>query len=146
MSAVKIALLFVEAINSANIEMLAGLMTEDHAFIDADGSEHSGSQKMRVGWQDYFSIVPDFKIKINDHFERENIVVLIGTAEGTFIDNGKIKAENHWKVPAAWRVNISNNKVMIWQLFTNQEPMIKIYNRIHSPNKRFNPAKPDADR
>jgi ketosteroid isomerase-like protein len=107
MSAVKIALLFVEAINSANIEMLAGLMTEDHAFIDADGSEHSGSQKMRVGWQDYFSIVPDFKIKINDHFERENIVVLIGTAEGT---------------------------------------MIKIYNRIHSPNKRFNQAAPDADR
>ena len=133
MSAAKIALLFVEAINSANIEMLAGLMTEDHTFIDADGSEHSGSQKMRVGWQDYFSIVPDFKIKINDHFERENIAILIGTAEGTFIENGKIKTENHWKVPAAWRVNISNNKVMIWQLFTNQEPMIKIYNRIHQP-------------
>jgi hypothetical protein len=130
MSALKTALLSVEAINSANIEMLAGLMTEDHTFIDADGSEHSGYKKMRDGWQDYFSMVPDFKIKIHDHFERDNSVVLIGTAEGTFIDKGEIKTENHWKVPAAWRVEISNNQVAIWQLFTNQEPMIKIYNRI----------------
>ena len=133
MSSLKIALLFVEAINSANIEMLAGLMTEDHTFIDADGSEHSGYQKMRDGWQDYFSLVPDFEIKIHDHFERDNSVMLIGTAEGTFIDNGEIKAENHWKVPAAWRVKISNNQVAIWQLFTNQEPMIRIYNRIQQP-------------
>ena len=107
MSALKTAFSFVEAINSANIEMLAGLMTEDHTFIDADGSENSGYQKMRDGWQEYFSMVPDFEIKINDHFERDNFIVLIGTAEGTFIENGEIKDENHWKVPAAWRVEIS---------------------------------------
>jgi hypothetical protein len=133
MSDIKTALLFVEAINSANIERLAGLMTEDHTFIDADGSEHSGYQKMRDGWQHYFSMVPDFQIKIHDHFDRDNTVILIGTAEGTFIEKGELREENHWKVPAAWRVEILKDKVAIWQLFANQEPMIKIYNRIQKP-------------
>ena len=133
MSALRIAKLFVDAINSANIEKLAGLMTEDHIFIDADGSENSGYKKMREGWLDYFTMVPDFKIKILDSFSRENTVVLIGTAEGTFIEKGELRSENHWKVPAAWRVEVKKDKVSIWQLFTTQEPMVKIYNRIKHP-------------
>ena len=133
MSTLKTAQLFVEAINSANIDKLAGLMSEDHTFIDAGGSEHSGYEKMREGWLDYFSMVPDFKIKILDKYSRGKFVVLIGTAEGTFIEEGEIRSENHWKVPAAWRVEVKNDKVTIWQLFTNQKPMIKIYKRIKHP-------------
>jgi hypothetical protein len=135
MLALKTARLFVEAINSANIDQLTGLMTDDHTFIDADGSEHSGREEMRSGWLEYFSLVPDFNIQILNSFSREHTVVLLGTAEGTFIDKGELKSENHWKVPAAWRVEIENERVAVWQLFTNQEPMIKIYNRLQQNNR-----------
>ena len=131
MSVLKTIKFFTEAINSADIEKLAELMTKNHTFIDADGSEYYGSDKMREGWSNYFSMVPDFKIKIRESFERNNTLILIGTAEGTFIEKGKLKTENHWKVPAAWRGIVKNDKVSTWQLFCNQEPIIKIYNRIN---------------
>jgi len=50
MSPLKTALSFVEAINPADIAMLAGLMTEDHTFISSDASEEYGYQRMRDGW------------------------------------------------------------------------------------------------
>lgn len=130
MTPLKTAKLFVELINSTSSEKLSELMTENHTFIDADGSQYSDREKMRSGWQEYFSMVPDFKIKILDTFSRKNTVVLLGTAEGTFIEKGELRPENHWQVPAAWRVEVVDNQVAIWQLYANQESMIRIHNRI----------------
>ena len=132
-SILEIAKLFVAAINSTDINQLTDLMTDDHTFVDSDGQEYMGRERMRIGWLDYFLMVPDYKIEITDTFYNDNMVVFLGMAEGTFSEAGKLKPENHWRVPAAWRAIVVSNKVARWQLYVNPEPMFKIFNRI---NKR----------
>ena len=122
----------VEAINSNDPGQLAKLMTEDHTFIDSDGSEHAGRDEMHRGWKQYFSMVPDLQIHVNEALFRDNTVALFGVAEGTFDQGGDLKAENHWVVPAAWRVVTENGKVAVWQLYVNPEPMVAIFNRIEA--------------
>ena len=132
MTATEVARLFVDAINSGNPDRLSELMTKDHVFVDSDGSEHCGREQMRDGWKSYFSMVPDFRIHVEDTFARDNTVVLLGVAEGTFDQNGALKPENHWVVPAAWRLVVEAGLVAVWQLYVNPEPMVEISKRIEA--------------
>ena len=132
MTATEIARLFVDAINSGNPDRLSELMTADHVFVDSDGSEHCGREQMRNGWESYFSMVPDFRIHVEDAFAKDDIVVLLGVAEGTFDQNGALRPENHWEVPAAWRVVVAGELVAVWQLYVNPEPMVEISKRIEA--------------
>jgi uncharacterized protein (TIGR02246 family) len=125
-----VALRFVEAINSGNADRLATLMTEDHTFVDSDGSEHPGRDEMRLGWRGYYEMVPDFEIQVEDIFVSGNVVGMFGTAEGTFVENGVLSAENHWHVPAAWRAVVDGDLVARWQLYVNPAAMLEITGRI----------------
>jgi len=69
----EVAVSFVEAINSHDVDRLCGLMTENHTFIDADGTEVCGRQRMKQGWVDYYSMVPDFRIHVNETYLGEDI-------------------------------------------------------------------------
>ena len=123
---------FAEAINAADPDRLAELMTENHTFIDADGSEHAGREEMRRGWGEYYAMVPDFHIEVKETFSQGDTVGLFGVAEGTFVQDGVLKPENHWQVPAAWRVVVEGERVAVWQLYVNPEPMREILNRIEA--------------
>lgn len=130
MTAEQVALSFVEAINSGDASRLSGLMTEDHVFIDSDGSENAGRERMRAGWGDYFAMVPDYRIEVKDVLARDDTVLICGFAEGTFVRNGIVKKESHWRVPAAWRAVVSGQAVAVWQLYVNPEPMRRILERM----------------
>jgi hypothetical protein len=77
-------------------------------------------------------MVPDFRIEVTDQFESEGLVVLLGRASGTFVQDGELKPENRWSVPAAWRVVVESDQVAVWQLYANQHPMAVIYDRIRA--------------
>jgi hypothetical protein len=96
MTPLEVAEAFVAAINSGEVHRLVCLMTPDHMVVDADGSEHVGRERMNEGWRRYFDLVPDFQIKVLDRFVVKQTVVLLGQAEGTFVQNGELKPENHW--------------------------------------------------
>ena len=132
MAPLEVADSFVAAINSGDIDRLVGLMTPEHIFVDADGSEHVGLDGMRSGWREYFEFVPDFRIEVFHRFTAGDTVVLLGRASGTFVENGELKSDNHWIVPAAWRVVIDTDLVAIWQLYANQHPMHEILERIRT--------------
>jgi limonene-1,2-epoxide hydrolase len=128
----EVAEAFVAAINSGEVNRLVRLMTQDHMFVDADGSEHVGRDRMSQGWREYFELVPDFRIEVLDRFVAEETVVLLGRAGGTFLQNGELKPENHWSVPAAWRVIVDSGLVAVWQLYANQHSMHEILKRIRA--------------
>lgn len=130
MTPTEVAFAFVDAINSKDIEHLTSLMSENHKFIDGDGSEHVGKEQMKVGWKEHLELIPNLTLSISMHFEEENIVVLIGKSSGTIIQNGELKPENSWEVPSAWRVAVESGKVVEWQLFANQCALHEIYDRI----------------
>ena len=121
---------FVKAINSHALDRIAALMTDDHVFIDSDGTRHQGKDRMREGWRGYLALVPDYRVIVEETFGRGQMIILLGEAEGTFVQDGRLEQENHWRVPAAWRVVVKNGKVSIWQLYVNPEPMATILKRI----------------
>ena len=130
MEAIRVALSFVAAINSQHIDKISEIITEDHVFVESDGSEVAGHDRMREGWRAYFDMVPDYRIDVEETFSRDNTVVLLGVATGTFVHEGRLDPENRWSVPAAWRVVVEGDKVSVWQLYVNNEPMIKILTRL----------------
>lgn len=133
MTPTQTACAFVEAINSADLERLSELMTQDHVFIDADGFQHCGRTEMQRQWKQYFSMVPDFRIQVAVALCQGSSVALFGVAEGTFDEDGILKPENHWKVPAAWRVSVQGDRVAAWQLYVNPQPMAEILKRLKRP-------------
>jgi uncharacterized protein (TIGR02246 family) len=132
MTPTEVAIAFVDAINSKDVERLADLMTFDHKFIDGDGSEHVGKEQIKAGWKEHLSLIPDLTLSISAHFEQKNTVVLIGSSSGTIIQDGELKPENSWQVPCAWRVLVESGKVAVWQLYANQSALHEIYDRIRT--------------
>ena len=56
----------VEAINAHDIESLARLMTNDHAFVDGVGRRSSGREAMLVEWQLYYDVFQDYVIRVEE--------------------------------------------------------------------------------
>jgi ketosteroid isomerase-like protein len=66
---------FVEAINSRRVDRISELMTHDHVFIESDGEEVAGRERMRDAWAAYFKMVPDYRIQVTETLTRDNTVV-----------------------------------------------------------------------
>jgi len=106
MSALAVALRFVERINAHDIDGLTALLAPDHRFIDSLGGESVGRETLREGWRQYFRMVPDYRVEVAQTFAEGQEVVLLGTAHGTYTADGKLDPQNPWTTPAAWRVRI----------------------------------------
>jgi ketosteroid isomerase-like protein len=110
---------FVKAINEHDVDRIYSLMTDDHKFIDAHGNEVIGKEKMKAGWTGYFQWFPDYKIEITDVFANDDTLAVLVLASGTFKSIKADKNVNHWKLPASWKVVVTDNKVRVWQVYTD---------------------------
>ncbi len=128
---------FVDQINRHDVSGLAELMTEDHRFIDGLGQEVRGRQEMKQGWLGYFRWFPDYSIKVENSLADGDIVALFGTAQGTYSANGKMSAENHWKIPAAWKAVVDAGHISEWRVYADNEPVWKIMGRSDIKRARF---------
>ena len=126
MSVQEIADQFIEAINRQDVAAICELMTEDHRFIDSEDQIFDGRERMKTGWADYFKIVPDYRIEVSETFVSGNTVVFLGHGFGTYTSDGNLKPENHWQTPGAWKAVIAGEKVRLWQVFADNEPIRKI--------------------
>ena len=120
---------FVDAINEHNVEKLYPLMTEDHKFIDSYGNEVSGKDKMRSGWIEYFHWFPDYNIEITDLFIENNTIAAFGFAGGSFQGSKYNYLENYFRIPAAWKVTIENDKIKLWQVYADTKKQLDIIER-----------------
>jgi len=107
MTPIDVVLRFVAAINAKDVERLVAMMTDDHRFVDSLGSEVVGAEKMRQGWQAYFRMVPDYEVEVCETFGQGDVVVLLGTARGTYTSDGILRSENAWNTPGAWRAVVT---------------------------------------
>ncbi len=73
---------FLDAINEADASRLGELMTDEHVFIDSDGTVTCGRAVMQEAWPRFFGMMPDYRVEIRETFCRENTVVLVGVATG----------------------------------------------------------------
>ncbi len=122
---------FVSAINEHNIDKICSLMTADHKFIDSQGNEAIGKEKMQAGWIGYFQLFPDYKIEITDIFLVGDMVAAFGFASATFQGQSDSKG-NYWNLPASWKAVIKNGRIYLWQVYADS----KIPFDIISKNKK----------
>ena len=84
---------------------------------------------MKAGWQGYFRMVPDYTIVIDETHVEGAVVVMLGTAQGTYSADGVLRAENKWATPAAWRGLIRGSRVAEWRIYADNEPIRQIMAR-----------------
>jgi ketosteroid isomerase-like protein len=118
-------LAFIDCINAHDVEGLAALMSDDHTFIDAHGNQVSGREKMIVGWRAYFEWFPVYSIEVTEAFDDGDKLALFGFAGGSF--QGK-QAES-WRLPAAWKAIVKNDRVALWQVFADTRIPFEIIGR-----------------
>ena len=120
---IDVVLQFEQAINSRNPGAICSLMTGDGEFIDSLGNRIQGTQKVRAAWTAYFKMVPDYSISHAEILADGNVVAVFGSAQGTFSKDGQLAKDNFWKTPAAWRAIVEENKIAVWQVFADNEPI-----------------------
>lgn len=125
-TAIELVLCFVERINAKDIAGAVALMSEDHRFIDSLGAQVVGRQEMRHAWEQYFRMVPDYRMEVHDTAAAGELVVLLGAARGTYTRDGTLRAENAWETPAAWRALVRGARVAEWQVYADNEPLRRI--------------------
>ena len=114
---IDIVLDFVKAINSADVLRLSDLMTDDHIFIDSQDNRMTGKDNLKEAWSSYFNLFPDYKIEINEIFEKDSLISMVGYAGGTYKNLKDKDNSNYWRVPAAWTAIIEGNHVKQWQVY-----------------------------
>ena len=129
-------LAFVAAINRQNVEEIARLMSEDHLFVDSGGMRVQGRETMRAGWLAYFRMVPDYTVTIEETLVQGPLVVMLGTAQGTYTADGRLHPENRWQTPAAWKAVIRGALVSEWRVYADNEPIRQVMARRRSPTSR----------
>ena len=122
-------LLFIQSINQHDAAKLRELMSEDHLFVDALGETVKGREQMGNAWEAYFQIIPDYEVITETLLQEGNIVGVFGTAQGNYAVDGRLPAENHWKIPVAWRAMVKKNLIAEWRVYADNEPLRYIMGR-----------------
>ena len=130
---------FIDAINQQNVEGVARLLTEDHVFIDSLGSTVRGREAMKRAWNQYFRIVPDYRVVVHQLIESGDVVAVFGIAEGTSEVDGQILEMNHWHVPAAWRAIVRDERIAKWQVYADNQPVRLIGRAAEAPQGSQDP-------
>lgn len=125
----KAVLDFVDAINSADLDKITGLMTDDHVFIDSQDNKMTGKVNLKQAWIGYFELFPDYKIEINEILEKGSLVCILGYASGTYKNMQNENHSNYWRVPAAWTAIINDNQIKQWQVYADNIIVMNILNR-----------------
>ena len=125
MHSVEVLTQFVQAINRHEANAVAAWITPDHIFVDSLGNIVRGASTMEAGWIGYFSMCPDYWIRTDQVIEEAGVVLAVGEAGGT-IDG------QSWRIPAAWKAVVRDDKVAEWRVFADNKPVYEILARRRS--------------
>jgi ketosteroid isomerase-like protein len=113
----------VAAINSRDADAVAARLSSDHRFIDTLGVVICGRESLRAGWRQYFRLVPDYHIELQQLLSEGELALMVGTAGGTYSGDGTLQARNAWSAPSAFRALVREGLVSEWQVYADNEPI-----------------------
>jgi ketosteroid isomerase-like protein len=122
----EVALAFADAVNRQSTPEISKLMSKNHVFVDSLGNTVEGREKMEAGWAAYFKMVPDYMVMIDETYVHGPVVVMLGTARGTYTKDGVLRPENRWQTPAAWRATVLNGAVTEWRVYADNDPIRRL--------------------
>ena len=115
---------FIARVNAHDPRGLCLLCTPDHIFIDSLGARLSGRTQIEQAWIGYFSLFPDYRIEVEALASRDALVLLSGWASATYRGSG-----HAWRIPCAWRAEVSGSLIAEWQVFADNKPVYEILSR-----------------
>jgi ketosteroid isomerase-like protein len=108
---------FVVAINNHDVLAILGALSDDHVFVDAYGTELTGHNALAEAWYTYFKWFPDYTIEIKEMICGNDVYALFGFASGTYLAAVDENNAKYWRLPAAWKAIISEDKISLWQVY-----------------------------
>lgn len=120
---------FIGLINNHDAEELGSMMSDDHLFTDAQGISLHGKEAVVAAWKRYFKMFPDYWITITEIVEQDNRVYGVGTASGTYAGFISGDVNNFFRIPAAFRAEITGEKIRSWQVFADTQIPYEIIKR-----------------
>jgi hypothetical protein len=83
----------------------------------------TGRDTMRAGWALYFGMVPDYTLEPAEWFADGEVVVLMGTAGGTYSPDGVGGDDRRWQTPTACRAVVRDDRIAEWRVYADNEPV-----------------------
>jgi uncharacterized protein (TIGR02246 family) len=120
---------FVEAMSSGDVDGLVQLMTDDHVLYDSSGGSVSGLDRLRAAWRSYLAMFPDYCVEIERSFTDGNTVAITGWAEATYAPDGTVDPSRHWQIPAAWLAEVRDDRIAVWRVYADTEPIVRAMSR-----------------
>lgn len=99
---------FNDGINTRDIKVLEGLMTEGHAFIDTAGNRYDGKDIALKAWRGFFDLFPDYQNHFEQIIDTEDVVVVIGRSTCS---------EKALAGPGLWTVSFDGDKISEWRVY-----------------------------
>lgn len=125
---------FVKQINNHNVEGIANLLTDDHSFVDAYGQCITGKEEMKKAWKVYFDWFPDYVISISEIIIGKQCTTMLGFASGTYKGIKNETNSFYWRLPAAWKIIVENEKIKHWQVYCDTKIPFDIMGK-NNPSK-----------
>jgi ketosteroid isomerase-like protein len=106
----RIALQFNDCINARDINGLARLMADDHAFIDSEGNTVSGKENCLNAWRGFFKAFPDYKNSFTTFINKGDLVTIAGYSTCS---------DDRLAGPALWTARVRDGKLVEWRVYTD---------------------------
>jgi ketosteroid isomerase-like protein len=114
--AVAVTLRFNDMINARDLEGLAGLMSEDHRFVDTTGHVVAGRSACLEAWRGFFAAYPTYRNVFVSVREDDGFVTLAG--HSTCSDDPELAG------PALWTARVADSLVTVWRVY-NDTPEVR---------------------
>ncbi|WP_433788860.1 DUF4240 domain-containing protein [Actinoplanes sp. CA-252034] len=99
---------FTERINDRDLDGLAALMTDDHTFVDAEGTTVTGRAQCIAAWRRFFAAFPDY---------RAHVDTLTAAGGGVLAVGGRSECSDLALAgPTRWNAVVGFGKVARWQV------------------------------
>ena len=108
MSPSEVARQFNDLINEANLEGLASMMTDDHAFIVSAEAVVSGKHSSVSAWRSFFRAFPGYRNVFVRYVAAASVVAIEGHSECF---------DPRLAGPALWRAVVRGDCVAEWRVY-----------------------------
>ena len=139
-NAVDVVLKFASLINTRSADLVCSLLADHAVWIDSLGNRIEGLALVRSVWESYFMMVPDYHMEHTEIFGEGDHVAMVGAIAGTLSRDGQLRTENHWRCPAVWKAVAKDGKIILWQIFADNEPLRQVLRRQHAKDPRTRSA------
>jgi ketosteroid isomerase-like protein len=103
-----LTLTFNEHINNCDLDGLAILMTDDHAFIDTAAHAIRGKAACLEAWRGFFKAFPDYRNVFDSLVVENTTVVVVGRSSCS-----DVRLDG----PALWVAKASDDKLAEWRVY-----------------------------